>query len=170
MNKIKTKKIVMAALFTALTVIATMLIIIPIPGGSGYVNMGDAIILIGSFVGTHLTSMIFAGLGSGLADILSGYALYALATIIVKGLMGLVASKVFISLKKSTKGAILSAVLAEIIMISGYFIYEMFILKVGAMAYVSIGANGVQGAFAIAVSIISYYAIKKSGALKKLGL
>ncbi|MBQ4629999.1 MAG: ECF transporter S component, partial [Clostridia bacterium] len=49
MNKLKTQKIVISALFAALVCIATMIIRIPSPIG-GYLNMGDCIILLAGWL------------------------------------------------------------------------------------------------------------------------
>ncbi len=69
----KLKKLVMAALFAALTTVMTMVIRIPSPM-SGYVNLGDCAVLSAWILGPGL-GCAAAGIGSMLADLL-GYPRY----------------------------------------------------------------------------------------------
>ena len=85
----KTQKLVLCALFTALTTIATMVIQIPL-SVSGYINMGDVFVLFGAFMLGPLFGAVSAGVGSMLADILTGYVVFAPATLIIKAIMALV--------------------------------------------------------------------------------
>ena len=86
----KTKKIVIAALFAALTCVATMIIKIPSPL-KGYINLGDCMVLLAGWMLSPFYGFLAAGLGSALADVFSGYFTYAPATFIIKGLMALIA-------------------------------------------------------------------------------
>ena len=87
-KKSTTKKLVMTALFTALTMVSTMLIRIPLP--MGYVHLGDAFVLLSAFILGPIWGTIAAGVGSALADVI-GYIAYAPATLIIKALMAFVA-------------------------------------------------------------------------------
>lgn len=64
---------------------------IPIPATQGYVNIGDSIVLISAIFFGPQVGFVAGGLGSGLADLLSGYPQWAIATFIIKGIEGLVA-------------------------------------------------------------------------------
>ena len=86
----KTKQIVTAALFAALACVATMVIKIPSPM-DGYLNLGDCVVLAAGWLLAPGYGFLAAGLGSGLADLFSGYAAYAPATFAIKGLMALIA-------------------------------------------------------------------------------
>ena len=58
-------------MFIALTCVATMFLQIPVPGmANGYVNLGDAILLIGAFFLGPVYGAVAAGVGAALADIL----------------------------------------------------------------------------------------------------
>ena len=46
----KLLKLVLAALFAALTCVATSLISIPIPATNGYINLGDGMVLLSAFL------------------------------------------------------------------------------------------------------------------------
>ena len=88
--KTKTQKIVIAAMLAALTCIATMIIKIPSPL-KGYLNLGDCVVLLSGWLLSPLYGFLAAGLGSGLADLISGYGVYVPATFIIKGVMAIAA-------------------------------------------------------------------------------
>jgi uncharacterized membrane protein len=78
----------LVAVFTALITVATSSFSVSVPATKGYFNIGETAIyvtalLFGSYVGG-----LSAGLGSMISDLILGYALYAPATLIVKGLEG----------------------------------------------------------------------------------
>ena len=80
-----TKKIVTAALMAALACAATMMIKIPSPL-KGYLNLGDCIVLVSGWMLSPAYAFFAAGFGSALADVFSGYVLYAPATFVIKGI------------------------------------------------------------------------------------
>lgn len=86
--------LVLAALFTALTTVATMVIQIPSPM-SGYVNLGDCMVLLSAWVLGPFVGAAAGGIGSMLADIITGYAYYAPGTLIIKAAMALAAGLIF---------------------------------------------------------------------------
>ena len=65
----KLRKLVMAALFAALTTVMTMVIRIPSPM-SGYVNLGDCAVLLSAWILGPGLGCAAAGIGSMLADLL----------------------------------------------------------------------------------------------------
>ena len=150
-----TKKIVMAALMAALACVATMIIKIPSPL-KGYINLGDCIVLVAGWLLSPAWGFLAAGLGSALADILSGYVVYGPATFLIKGLMALVAFYVFKLLHNkcgNLVSRIISGIGAEIVMIVGYFIFAGFLYGFGP-AVVNIPANAVQGIAGILIGIV----------------
>ena len=141
-----TKKIVMASLFASLVCVATMIVKIPSPM-KGYLNLGDCVVLLCGWLLSPLYGFLAAGLGSALADLFSGYIIYAPATFIIKGGMALIAyycHKYFFKSRKNTVSRIGSGVLSEIFMILGYFVFEGFLYGFGP-SVVNIPANGFQG-------------------------
>ena len=159
------------ALFTALTTVATLVIQVPSPM-SGYVNLGDAMVLLSAWILGPVYGTAAAGIGSMLADLLSGYAYYAPGTLVIKCLMAFVAAQVFLVLKDKVKGKhfakVVSGLLAEIIMVVGYFGYAGLILGNGLSAALSIPGNLVQGGFGIIVSTVVYLALSQVIKMPKL--
>lgn len=161
----KTLKLVYCALFTALACVATM--IIKVPSFYGYANVGDTIVLISAWLLGGVYGAIAAGIGSALADLLSGYAYYVPGTFAIKFLMAFVAYIIFkkLSVKFSKKivGLVISGFVAEVIMIIGYFLYKAYILGKGYLAAVpSIFSNIGQGVTCLVIAILLFYALEKS--------
>ena len=71
--KFQTKKLVLSALFMALTCVATMSIRIPTPGTGGYIHPGDAIVILSGALFGPVWGFLIAGIGSCLADLLDVY-------------------------------------------------------------------------------------------------
>lgn len=160
---VKTKEIVSAALMAALACVATMIIKIPSPL-KGYINLGDCIVLAAGWLLSPLWGFLAAGLGSALADILSGYVVYGPATFLIKGLMALVAFCGFKLLhEKCGKlvARIISGIAAEIVMIVGYFVFAGCLYGFGP-AMVNIPANAVQGVAGILIGIVLVKIVEKS--------
>lgn len=145
--KNSTQKLAVAALLAALTCIATMLIKIPSPL-KGYLNLGDCVVLTAGWVLTPLYGFLAAGIGSALADVFSGYAIYVPATFLIKGIMALAAWFIFKILSKKINNPvshIISGFVAEVIMVLGYYVFEGFMYGFSA-SLVNVPANAVQGA------------------------
>lgn len=169
------KKTVLTAVFMALICVATMSIQIPMPLTNGYVNLGDAFVLTAAWMLGAPWGIAAAGIGSALADMLTGYMHYVPGTLIIKACMA--AAAVLIAkacgerraMMKYT-GRIAGALLAELIMIAGYFGYACLLLgkNLGAAA-ASIPGNAIQGAVGLIVGILLTAALEKTGVMKKLG-
>lgn len=160
-------KLILAALFAALCYVLTMVVQIPAP--TGYVNLGDCAVLLGAWVLGPLWGGAAAGIGAGLADLLSGYGSYAPGTLVIKFAMAAVAALVFRSLReRKLTGRVVSAVLAELIMAGGYFLYESLILGVGAAAAASVPANLVQGVAGVVSAVAVATLLDRAKVLERL--
>lgn len=154
-------------MFAALVCVATMIIKLPSPLG-GYINVGDCIVLLCGWTLGPMYAFLAAGIGSALADIFSGYILYAPATFVIKGLMALLAWLVFYSLSKRISAfmaRLLGGISAEVLMISGYLFFESFIY--GFMpSMVNVPANAVQGVAGIIIGMLLITLFDKQNILK----
>ena len=161
--KTKTQKIVMASLLAALCCVATMIIKIPSPL-KGYLNLGDCVVLLSGWILSPLYGFLAAGLGSALADIFSGYIVYAPATFIIKGIMAIVAYFGFKILQNkigNMPSRIISGVVAEVIMVLGYFLFEGFLYGF-IPSVVNIPANAIQGVAGLVIGIILVKVFEKN--------
>ncbi len=161
--KTKTQKIVMSALFAALCCVATMIIKIPSPL-KGYLNLGDCVVLLSGWILSPAYGFAAAGIGSALADVFSGYVVYAPATFVIKGIMAIVAHLCFKGMNNKlgkTPSRIIGGTLAEVGMVLGYFVFEGFMYGF-APSVVNIPANGVQGIAGLIVGLILVKIFEKS--------
>ncbi len=165
----KTKMIVISAMLASLTCVATMIIKIPTPL-HGYANLGDCVVLLSAFLLPVSYGFCAAAIGSALADVLSGYAMYAPATFLIKGLMVLVAyfiHKQFVKKGKNKNvGKIVSGLFAELVMVVGYLVFEGFIYGFEA-SLVNIPANAIQGVVGLVMGILLLNIFEKNKILTK---
>ncbi|RDY25742.1 ECF transporter S component [Romboutsia weinsteinii] len=161
----KTKKLVLNGLMIALVCIATMTFQIPTPGTNGYVNVGDAVIFITSILFGPVPGMVAGGIGSALADILSGYTHWALFTLIIKGLEGYLVG-VIIGSKNTLVKSILSTLLGSITMVFGYFLAGAILEGSFLVSLSSIPSNSVQGLVCMIIAIPLAYSLSKVDYIK----
>lgn len=156
-NKLHT--LILTALFAALTCVATL--VIHIPTIAGYTNLGDGMVLLGAFLLGPLYGGLAGGLGSALADLISGYTWYVPGSFLIKGLVGVFAGLLVRgSLQKHGRATlpalILAAVPAELFMAAGYFGYKALILGKPAGALESVPGNLMQALAGCIISILLY--------------
>ena len=156
----KTRRIILSALFAALICVATLVIRIPLPV-IGYINMGDCFVLLAGIFFGPLYGGIASGIGSAFADLISGYPIYLPFTFVIKFLMAVVISALY---KKNHNkfGYILGGVLAELIMIVGYYLTDSMLLSSFIAASTGIYGNSIQGLGGIIISILLFPVIKRS--------
>jgi len=171
MNDEKIRKLVLAALFAALCTVMTMVIQVPSPM-QGYVNLGDCAVLLSAWVLGPLYGGAAAGLGSMLADILSGYAHYAPGTLVIKLAMAAAAGLIFRLLERRSVplpvSQAVSGIAAESIMVAGYFGYASLWLGKGLGAAASVPGNVIQGAFGLIAAAAVYALLARSRVLARI--
>ena len=152
------KKLILAALFAALSCVATMSIRIPTPGTGGYIHPGDAIVILSGVILGPVWGFLAGGIGSALSDLIGGYFVYVPITFMIKELVALAAGLLYQKVGKTQKSRYAAVVLggvADIILVAGgYFVCEYFIYGAGAAA--SIPANIIQGIGGLVISCILY--------------
>ena len=145
----------MTALMMACVCTATVIIKVPSPL-KGYLNLGDCAVLMAGWILSPGYGFLAAGIGSALADLFSGYMTYVPATFVIKGLMALI---VFVCYKLMSKrlgsltSQIIGGVIAEAVMVLGYFVFESFLYGF-IPSIVNIPANCVQGTAGLVMGII----------------
>lgn len=175
MKNTKLKKMILAAMFAALTCVATMVIKVPSP--TGYANLGDGVILLSAYLLGPLYGALASGIGAALADLISGYAHYVPGTFVIKAGVALIAALIFRVLTKKNEKAflvpsIVSGVCGELFMVAGYFVYNAFILSAfmeegyGILpAASSIPSDSMQGLVGVILSVVLLTIFKKTDIL-----
>ncbi len=160
MKNFEVKQLTQAGLLAALIFILTMLHINNVAGG--YIHLGDSLVFFSALLLGPLYGFLAAGIGAMLADLLSGYPQYAIATFFIKGIMTLIVYYGYSLLNKTggnTKGRgrfgkifFLSAI-ASTFMVLGYFLTEILIIDFwGAVA--NIPLNVVQAVASTLLSVV----------------
>lgn len=162
-------RLVMTALLAAMTCVATMVLVVPSPTG-GYMNLGDAVVLLGAFLLGPVGGAAAGGIGAALADLLAGYALYVPATLVIKALMGAAAGLLWQAVRHRLPrlGLALCGIAAEVIMVTGYWLYDGFLMRSLTGAAVGIPSNLVQAVFGIAAGTLLTAALRNTKAAGRL--
>ncbi|MCR4647284.1 MAG: ECF transporter S component [Oscillospiraceae bacterium] len=153
----------LTGVLAALTTVATLLIQIPTVT-KGYINLGDTVVNIAGWILGPIYGAAAAGIGSALADLIAGYTVYVPATLVIKALMAAAAFAVWQTLTKkwhSFPSRIAAAIVAELIMVIGYAVFEGFLYGSFASAIASLSGNLVQGIFGAAASVTLYELLLK---------
>ena len=132
---------------TALTTVATIIIAIPFPTSSGYLNFGDALVMLSGLLLGPLGGFIAGGVGSAMGDVALGYIHFAPITLFVKGCEGMIvgfASRRVKMVDHLTKRDIVGFIAASLVMMLGYFFAEIPLVGLWAAAEELIFLNWIQ--------------------------
>ena len=146
----KTKRLALAGLLCGATLLLT-LISIPLPSGYGYVNLGDAGVYLCAILLPSGLGVLAAGVGAALADLVLGWAIYAPATLLIKGLTALLAG---LALRRAGKAALPLSLLGCLTVPLGYFLYETVLLT-APVAAVNVLPNALQAAGGAALGTLA---------------
>ncbi len=147
------------AIFTALTTVATIVFVVPIPSTSGFFNLGDALVMISGLLLGPVGGLVAGGVGSAMGDVALGYFGFAPFTLAIKGCEGLVVGLI----SRRSKGSrtprpwdILAVILAATVMLVGYFVAEVFFLGLSPeAAFVElVAANSIQVSVGAVVTLL----------------
>ncbi len=154
----RVRSLAMHGLFTAAVAMLTLFASVPLPvgGGGAYLNAGDAAVFASAYVLGPVGGAVVSGVGSALADVLHGSAVYAPASFIIKGLMALLCG---LMLKKLRSAA---PVIAGLVMPLGYFAFECLLYDPPA-ALAGLWMNGVQYAFGFIAAALIFAAFRRAG-------
>jgi len=152
--------IALLAVMTSITMIFTLAVRIPFAPTKGYVSLADVAIYFASFAFGPLVGGFAGGFGTGLADVIGGYAVpWAPISLLIHGLQGLVAG--FVARKGSLSFILLGWLLGSVIMVGGYFIAGALIFGSGAALTEMPGNLGQVGVGGLG-GMLLFYAVKKA--------
>ena len=170
------RRLVLTALLAAMACVATLVIRIPSPTG-GYMNLGDAVVLLGAYLLGPGWGAAAGGIGSAMADLLGGYPMYVPATLVIKAAMAVAAAGLYRLLGRRggwTLAALGAA--AEVPMVLGYWLFDALLAAADGQAFglalagaaAGIPSNLVQGAFGAAASTVLAAALRKSTYVRRV--
>ncbi len=146
-------KISTVAVMTAVVAVFTIALRIPFAPTRGYLNLGDVAIYFCALTLGPFSALIGGGLGTGLADIIGGYAQFAPVSFVVHGLQGLAVGL----LVRAVPGPrelrwVLAFLGGTVIMVGGYFLAEIFMVGPGA-ALLEIPGNLAQNVAGMVIGL-----------------
>lgn len=148
------RRITYTAISAAIVFAVTRIIVIPVTisttGSSIY--FGDIAIYIISYLLGGPIAALAAGIGSALAD-LTTFPIYAPATLIIKGLMGLSAG--YLMMKRKFWIYAAACIVGGAIMVTGYGLYDVILGGPGA-ALLNVTGNLIQWAASVVIALILY--------------
>jgi uncharacterized membrane protein len=132
-NKNSTVNLVLNGMMIALVFVVTFFT--KIPTMVGYLNLGDAVIIITAVILGKRSGFVAGAVGSALADIALSFYYFAPVTFFVKGLEGFVIGMVIDMFSKRTDSKryaviLLASVAGSVVMVSGYFFCELYVMKI----------------------------------------
>jgi Predicted membrane protein len=111
----------------ALVFLATYFTKIPVM--QGYINIGDAVIIVAAILFGKKNALLAGAIGSALSDFALGYMIYIPATFIIKGFEGFLIGLIIEKLGKKRITQIVAVIIGMAVMVLGYFIAESSILS-----------------------------------------
>ncbi|MFB0543982.1 MAG: ECF transporter S component [Candidatus Bathyarchaeia archaeon] len=131
MSSFGTREIAASAVMAALVCVTTLLITFPIPATEGFFNIGDAMIMAAALTFGPVVGA-FAGMGAALADLIGGWYIYVIPTLIIKGTEGFLAGWILHrGYEQSFSRVLLAWIVGGLEMVAGYFIAQAFFLGYG---------------------------------------
>ena len=151
-KQLSVKTLARCGMLAALVFVATSFLKLPVSITQGYIHLGDGVILLGAGL-LGPASIPASALGSMLADLLGGYTLYCLPTFLIKGATAAVA--VWAAKQSRVWVRVVGLVLAEAVMVAGYFVAEWLFLGYGlAAAAGALLPNAIQGVSGVLLAIV----------------
>ena len=161
-------QLALGGMLAALILVATSFFKLPVSITQGYIHLGDGFILLGAALLGNPTAILAAALGSALADLLGGYTMYILPTFLIKGAVAVVAVAA-LAKERPMWVRILGMVIAEAVMVLGYFAAEWLVLGYGlAAAAGAVFPNIVQGLSGVVIGVVLLPLMKRVKKILKI--
>lgn len=153
------RSLALGGVFCALTLLLTLLSV-PLPSSLGYINAGDVGVFLCATVLPLPFAALAAAIGAALADVILGYAIYAPATLLIKGAAALAAA---LLLKRfSGRLRIIALLVGALAIPLGYLGYEL-LLGYGAAALANVPLNALQACAGAGLAYAIGFALPKLG-------
>ena len=154
-------RIASIAIMTAVTMVFTYVVRIPIAPTRGYINLGDVAVFFTAFTFGPFTALISGGLGPAIADIVSGYSQWAPITFAAHGLQGFSAALVIKALADRKIAEPAAGLVGMVVMVGLYLAGGAFMVGFGA-AVVEVPMNILQNAVGVLGGFALSRAVKKA--------
>lgn len=152
-------KVALVAIMTAITVVFTLFV--RVPTTKGYFNLCDVAIYFCAFSFNPLVAFISAGVGTALADMISGYAQWAPISFIVHGAEGLIVA-LLLRRNRNAVRKILASTIGVVIVAGGYFLIGGAVLTGFTTALIEVPMNIVQASVGAVIGFAVSLAVAKA--------
>jgi len=156
----RARTIAIAAIMIAVTAVFTLLVRIPIPATQGYINFSDVATYFSAFAFGPIIGFVAGGVGAALADVIGGYAQFAVLTLLAHGLQGAVAGA--LGRGRSLPGLIIAWAAGTVTMVGVYLLGEGLVLTGWGPALAEAPFNLVQNVAGGLVGIPLYLAVRRA--------
>jgi len=168
MRDVKMQTLVKTALMMALVYIFTTTFKIPTPLTGGYTHLGDCMIFLAVMLLGRKNGTIAAAFGAALADLLGGYVVYVVPTLIIKGIMAFTMGTFVEKIMPEKKlNWLVGAVCGGLLQVLGYAVVEAFIYGVGPAA-ATVPANLGQTFTGIVMAAVIITVLSRAHVLQRL--
>ena len=153
------KNVLLTALFASMIYVVTAFL--KIPTYQGYIHIGDGMMYLAAAILPRPYAIAAAAIGGGLADYLSGFAVWVLPTVIIKS----AEASLFTSKKTHTvnKRNITAVVLSSVVCIAGYYLAEGLIYGNFISALAGIPTNLIQAVGSAVLFMFLGMSLDKTG-------
>lgn len=163
----KMKNLTLSAMFAAVIMLMILYLFhIPVGSNGGYIHFGDAFIYLAGCFLPMPYACAAATIGGGLADIMSGSAIWAIPTMIIKPL-----TVIWFTSKEDklfNKRNIVAVILAGVVSIVGYYLAQVILTGNWVASLLGIWGNIVQAIGSGVIFLIMAVAIDKVSLKKRL--
>ena len=153
-------KVAVVAVLTAVVVVFTL--VIRIPTTKGYLNLCDVAICFIAFTFGPVSAFLAAGLGTAIADLISGYAQWAPISFVVHGIEGLLIALIVRKQPLSKMRTLLAAIGCVLTVSLGYFVLSALFISTVAVAAAEIPPNMIQAGVGVVFGLALSKAIKRA--------
>ncbi len=149
------------AIMAAVTTVLTRVVQVPLPA-RGYINLGDVAIVFTALTLGPFSAAIAGGLGTALADLLSGpYAFWAPISLVVHGVQGLLVGMIAGARPGNLGLQILGGVVGVAVMAGGYLGAGLFIEGTGP-SLTEVPGNLIQGGVGVVLGLLVSAAVLRA--------
>lgn len=156
---INPRSLALTAIMAAIVFVLTRMVQVPTPA-KGYIHLGDAGVFFSAFAFGPWIGAIAGGLGTGLADLTSGYPQWAVFSFLIHGLQGWITGWTA-ERWSGVRGLVLSTVVGGLVVLVGYLGAGMLLSGVGA-ALSEVPLNAIQVAAGAIVGVPLFAAVRQA--------
>ena len=152
-----------ATLAVAVALVTVFTMVVRIPLGTGYLNLCDVAIAFTAYTLGPVTALVAGALGPAIADLAGGYGQWAVVSLVVHGLEGLLMALVLRLLRQGMAAKLLSGLICILIVPLGYYVLSGAFLVGFEAAIADLPGNFIQSTagailgFALSEAVIRAY-------------